>query len=58
MAQRKPIRAGHRRSRLMRRWILGAAAPTWFRRIWAEPDRVVPKLTRTELDRMRRIAYL
>ncbi len=41
-----------------RRWILGAAAPGWFRRIWGERSREVPKLARVDLDRMRRIAYL
>jgi hypothetical protein len=49
--------AGGRR-RPTRRWTLGAAAPNWFRRIWGERSREVPKLSRVDLDRMRRIAYL
>ncbi len=41
-----------------RRWILGAAVPTWVRRIWRERFREVPKAPALDMDRIRRIAYL
>ena len=56
----QPQQAQHavERRRLRRRWTLGAAAPGWFRRIWSERARAVPKRSRVDLDQMRRIAYL
>jgi hypothetical protein len=58
MAQPRQARPVGRGRRPVRRWTLGAAAPIWFRRIWGERSREVPRLSRVDLDRMRRIAYL
>ena len=40
------------------RWTLMAAAPGWFRRIWTERSREVPKQPEAEANRLRRISYL
>ncbi len=58
MAQPQQGHLAVERRRPMRRWTLGTAAPGWFRRIWGERARAVPKQSRVDLDRMRRIAYL
>ncbi len=47
-----------RRRQPARRWTLGAAAPGWFRRVWGQRVRHVPRLSQVDLDRIRRIAYL
>lgn len=52
-AQRAPTR---RRS--TRRWTLGETAPGWFRRVWQERSREVPKPLDADMSRIRRIAYL
>jgi hypothetical protein len=41
-----------------RRWTLGETAPGWFRRVWKERSREVPKLSEEEMNRLRRITYL
>jgi hypothetical protein len=41
-----------------RRWTLGTTAPGWFRRVWKERAREVPKLTPEDMNRLRRITYL
>jgi hypothetical protein len=35
-----------------------AAAPGWFRRVWTEHSREVPKVSEGDVNRIRRIAYL
>jgi hypothetical protein len=40
------------------RWTLMETAPGWFRRVWTERSREVPKLSEADLNRIRRIAYL
>jgi len=54
---RQPQRAP-RGSRSPRRWTLGETAPGWFREVWKERSRKVPKLSEGELNRLRRITYL
>lgn len=58
MAQPRRGQPARRRRRPARRWTLGATAPDWFRRIWGERAREVPKVSEGDLDRIRRIAYL
>lgn len=41
-----------------RRWTLMPTAPGWFRRVWTERSREVPKLPEGGPNRIRRIAYL
>lgn len=41
-----------------RRWTLLATAPEWFRRIWNERSRELPKGMERDQTRIRRIAYL
>lgn len=41
-----------------RSWTLMATAPGWFRRVWTERSREVPKLSEGDSSRIRRIAYL
>ncbi len=41
-----------------RRWILVETAPGWFRRVWTERSREVPKPQDTASSATRRIAYL
>jgi hypothetical protein len=35
-----------------------ATAPGWFRRVWTERSREVPKSSEGDSNRIRRIAYL
>jgi len=42
----------------LRRWTLLATAPEWFRRIWNERSRELPKEIEPSESRIRRIAYL
>ena len=41
-----------------RRWTLVDTAPGWFRRVWTERSREVPKPQEKDRKQLRRIAYL
>lgn len=43
MAQPRQEQSARKRRRPARRWILGATAPSWFRRVWGDRLREVPK---------------
>jgi len=58
MRQRRQARSDPRGKRSLQRWTLGSTAPGWFRDVWKERSRKVPKLSEEELNRIRRIAYL
>jgi len=58
MAQPREAQSAPSRRKSARGWILGATAPDWFRRVWKERSREVPKLSEVDLNRLRRIAYL
>ena len=40
------------------RWTLVDTAPGWFRRVWTERSREVPKPQEKDRKQLRRIAYL
>ena len=58
MKQRRQTRRASRAKRSLQRWTLLSTAPGWFREVWKERSRKVPKLSDEELNRIRRIAYL
>ena len=68
MAQPRQAPAGSKGRRRARRWTLGGTAPGWFRRVWGERAREVPKpsqpagerkkASKVNMDRIRRITYL
>ena len=41
-----------------RRWVLVETAPGWFRRVWTERSREVPKPEEKVSNPLRRIVYL
>ncbi len=43
MAQPRQEQSASKRRRPARRWTLGATAPSWFRRVWGDRLREVPK---------------
>lgn len=55
---RRPLPRAPTRGRSARRWTLGETAPGWFRRVWEERSREVPKPLDPDMSRIRRIAYL
>ena len=58
MAQPREAQPVPSSARPTRRWTLMATAPGWFRRVWTERSREVPKLSEGDSNRIRRIAYL
>jgi hypothetical protein len=58
MTQPQETKPAPRSPRSTRRWTLVATAPGWFRRVWTERSREVPKLSGGDPNRIRRIAYL
>ncbi|MBI2001351.1 MAG: hypothetical protein HYT85_08640 [candidate division NC10 bacterium] len=68
MAQPRQGQPARRRRRPARRWTLGATAPDWFRRVWEDRLREVPKpddlgarrkkVSNLDPAHIRRIAYL
>lgn len=68
MAQPRKGQPTRTRHRPARRWTLGATAPDWFRRVWGDRLREVPKpddlgarrkkVSDLDPTHIRRIAYL
>ena len=58
MAQPREAQTVPRSPESTRCWILMGTAPDWFRRVWTERSREVPKLSEGDSNRIRRIAYL
>jgi hypothetical protein len=58
MAETRAEQPTPRSPQSARYWTLNDTAPDWFRRVWTERSREVPKLSESDLNRMRRIAYL
>ena len=58
MAQPREAQTAPGRPESTRRWTLMDTAPDWFRRVWTERSREVPKPPAREMNRLRRIAYL
>jgi len=58
MAQPHETQSAPRSPQSTQRWTLLATAPGWFRRVWTERSREVPKLSGEDPNRIRRIAYL
>ncbi len=58
MAQPRHATPAGRPRPVGQRWMLGPGAPDWFRRIWDERNRTIPRTPKLDLNRIRRIAYL
>jgi len=58
MAQPREAQPAPSSPQSTRRWTLMDTAPGWFRRVWTERSREVPKPPEGDLTRNRRIAYL
>ncbi len=58
MMQMRAAQPASRRPQSTRRWTLNVMAPAWFRRVWTERSREVPRLSERDLNRLRRITYL
>jgi hypothetical protein len=58
MLRTRTAQLAPRRPRSTPRWTLNDTAPDWFRRVWTERSREVPKPSERDLNRLRRIAYL
>jgi len=58
MAQPREAQLAPSSPQSTRRWTLMNTAPGWFRRVWTERSREVPKPAEGDLARNRRIAYL
>jgi hypothetical protein len=58
MIRRRAAKPPPRSPQSTRRWTLNDAAPGWFRRIWTERSREVPKQQESDPNRLRRITYL